>query len=141
MSNENMKRQMEFIVEQQALFAAKMPQLEEGMRELKDLVVRFVRGTRDRFGVTDHRLKEIDERLLALIDSQIRTDENFKKTDAKLAALTDSQIRTEENLKKTDENLKKTDANLKETDEALKKLIRTVDRHISEGRNGNSRNN
>lgn len=80
MANENIERQMEFIVEQQAQFAAKMGQLE-------DIVVRFAKATADRFEATDQRVDDIDERISALIDSQIRTEENVKKTDEALRNL------------------------------------------------------
>ena len=102
MAEENLDRQMEFMLQQQAEHAGRMQQLEE-------LVVRLARTTRDRFGVTDQRLDDVDGRIAALVDSQIRTEENVKKT--------------QENVKKTDE--------------ALRGLITVVDRYFSEGRNGN----
>jgi hypothetical protein len=94
---------MEFILEEQARGAARLGQLE-------DIVVRFAQATRDRFEANDQRANELDEKIAALIDSQMRTEENVK--------------RTEENVKKTDE--------------ALRNLIAVVDRYFSEGRNGNS---
>lgn len=80
MANENIERQMEFILEQQAQVAAKMGQLE-------DIVVRFAQATRDRLEATDQRVDDIDERISALVDSQIRTEENMRKTDEKLKNL------------------------------------------------------
>ena len=85
MANENIEKQIEFILEHQAQFTAKMGQLE-------DLVVRLARGTLDRFEGTDKRIDDVDDRISALVDSQIRTEENVKKT--------------EENVKKTDEALR-----------------------------------
>lgn len=85
MADDNIERRMEFIVEQQAQFTARMGQLE-------DLVVRLAKGTLDRFEGTDKRVDDIDERIAALVDSQIRTEENVKGT--------------EENIKKTDEALR-----------------------------------
>lgn len=84
---------MEFILDHQAQFTAKMGQLE-------DLVVRLARGTLERFEPTDARVDDVDERISALIDSQIRTEENVKKTEA----------------------------NVKKTDESLRSLIAVVDR-------------
>ena len=101
MSNEDFERKAEFIIEQQAQFASRIGQLE-------DLVTRFARVTHERFDITDKRADEMDERVTALINSQIHT---------------------EENLKKTDEQQKK-------TDEQLRNLIAVVDRYFSEGRNG-----
>ena len=118
MGNENIDKQMEFILEQQAQFTVRMGQLE-------DLVVRLARGTLERFEATDSRVNDVDERISALVDSQIRTEENIKKT--------------EENIKQTEENVKKTEANVKKTDESLRSLIAVVDRYFSEGRNGKSK--
>ncbi len=104
MSNENIDKQMEFILEQQAQFTARMGQLE-------DLVVRLARGTLERFEATDARVNDVDERISALVDSQIRTEENVKKTEA----------------------------NVEKTAESLRSLIAVVDRYFSEGRNGKSK--
>ena len=71
---------MEFMLRQQAEHAGRMQQLEE-------LVVRLARATRDRFEGTDRRLDDVDGRIAALVDSQIRTEENVKKTDEALRRL------------------------------------------------------
>ena len=104
MGNENIEKLMEFILEQQAQFTARMGQLE-------DLVVRLARGTLERFEATDARVDDVDERISALVDSQIRTEENVKKTEA----------------------------NVEKTAESLRSLIAVVDRYFSEGRNGKSK--
>ena len=101
MSNEDFQKKVEFIIKHQAQFSSQIGQLE-------DLVTRLAKATMDRFQINDKRFDEMDERIAALINSQIHT---------------------EENLKKTDEQLKK-------TDELLKNLIAVVDRYFSEGRNG-----
>ncbi len=80
MSNEDFEKKAEFIVEQQAQFAAKIGQLE-------DIVARLARATLDRFEATDKRVDDVDERISALVDSQLRTDENVKKTDESLRNL------------------------------------------------------
>jgi hypothetical protein len=71
MSNEEFEKKMEFIVEQQAHFAS-------DMGELKDIVARLARATLDRFESTDERIDDVDERISALVDSQIRTEESLK---------------------------------------------------------------
>lgn len=101
MSNEDFEKKAEFIVEQQAHFAAQIGQLEV-------LVVRFAKATSDRFEINEKRAAELDEKMAALIDAQIRTDESVKQT-------------TEEG---------------KRTEEKLRNLIAVVDRYFSEGRNG-----
>src|ERR1044072_5529639 len=110
MADENLNKQIDLMLQQQAQHAGRMQQLEE-------LVVGLARATRDRFEGTDQRLDDVDVRIAALVDSQIRTEENIKQT--------------QENIKKTEENVKK-------TDEALRRLITVVDRYFSASRNGNS---
>ncbi len=80
MSNEEMNRKMEFIVEQQAQFAADMEKMREvqaedhkHLRNLTDAVITVV-------GVVGN-----------LTQAQTRTDENIK-------LLTDAQARTDERL-------------------------------------------
>jgi hypothetical protein len=80
MSNEEFEKKAEFIVEQQVQFATKIGQLE-------DIVARLAKATLDRFEVTDKQVGDIDERISALVDSQIRTEENVKKTDENLRNL------------------------------------------------------
>jgi|ERR1051325_290053 ABC-type transporter Mla subunit MlaD len=80
MSNEEFEKKAEFIVEQQAQFAAKIGQLES-------IVARLAQATLDRFEATDKRVNDVDERISALVDSQVRTEENVKKTDENLRNL------------------------------------------------------
>lgn len=80
MSNEEFEKKAEFIVEQQVQFAAKIGQLE-------DIVARLAKATLDRFEVTDKRVDDIDSRISALVDSQMRTEENVRKTDESLRNL------------------------------------------------------
>ena len=80
MADESIEKRMEFIIEQQAQFASKLGQLE-------DLVVRLAKATLDRFEATDKRADDVDERISALVDSQVRTEENVKRTDENLRTL------------------------------------------------------
>ena len=80
MSNEDFQKKADFIVEQQAQFASKIAQLE-------DIVARLAKATLDRFESSDERIDEIDERIAALVNSQIQTEENVKKTDEHLRNL------------------------------------------------------
>jgi ABC-type transporter Mla subunit MlaD len=80
MSNEDFEKKAEFIVEQQAQFASKIGQLE-------DIVGRLAKATLDRFEASDKRVNDIDERIAALISSQMKTEENVKKTDEHLRNL------------------------------------------------------
>ena len=80
MSNDEFEKKAEFIIEQQAQFVSKIGQLE-------DIVARLAKATLDRFETSDKRVDEIDERIAALISSQIKTEENVKKTDEHLRNL------------------------------------------------------
>ena len=80
MSNEDFEKKAEFILEQQAQFASQIGQLE-------DVVARLAQATVDRFHITDKRVDEMDERIAALINSQVQTEENVKKTDEHLRNL------------------------------------------------------
>jgi len=87
MSNENIEKLMEFMLEQQSRFASKIGQLEDILGQMEDIVVRLAKGTLDRVEATDGRVDDIDERISALVDSQVRTEGNVKKTDENLRSL------------------------------------------------------
>lgn len=80
MADEESEKKMEFILEQQAQFASDIGQL-------KDIVTQLARATLNRFEETEKRLDDVDDRLSALVNSQIRTEENVKKTDEALRNL------------------------------------------------------
>jgi ABC-type transporter Mla subunit MlaD len=71
MTNEEFEKKMEFILDQQAQFASDIGQL-------KDVVARLANSSLKRF-------EDVDERIAALVDSQMK--------------LTESQARTDENLR------------------------------------------
>ncbi|MGH9902257.1 MAG: hypothetical protein ACRD68_10675, partial [Pyrinomonadaceae bacterium] len=73
MTNEEFEKKMEFIVEQQAQFAAKIGQIE-------DVVGRLANASLRRFGDTD-------EKIAALVDSQMRLTEAQSRTDESLRNL------------------------------------------------------
>ncbi len=141
MTNEELERKMEFIVEHQAQFASDIQQLgdaqarteqnlvrtEQVVSGLANVVDQGLRVTQEGFRDVNAKIDVLVNSQIALTQAQSRTEENLKNTDAKIDALVDSQIalteaqsRTDENLKRTDENLKRTDENLKRTDENLK---------------------
>ena len=78
MNNEEMERKMAFIVEQQAQFASDIQQLREVQGQTEQLVARLASVTLEGF-------KDVNEKLNALVDSQIK--------------LTDAQSRTDETLR------------------------------------------
>ena len=115
MSNEEVDRRITFITEQQAQFASDIQQLREVQVQTEQVVARLANVTLEGF-------KDVNAKINALVDSQIRTDGRLKKTD--------------EQLRKTDENVRKTGENVRKTDASLRNLIANVDRYFSEGRNG-----
>jgi len=110
MADENFEQQKEFMLQQQAESAARIQQI-------KEIILDLTRGTRDHLQGTDKRLDNVD---------------------VKIAALVDAQIRTEESMRETQESLRATQESIKKTDEALRRLTALVDRYISERRNGGS---
>lgn len=130
MTNEELEKTKEFILQQQAQFASDILQLREAQSQTDravaqtelvvaktgEIVARLANGTLAGF-------KDVNAKINALVDSQIQTDEKMKaladsqkQTDEKINALVDSQMRTGEDLRN---------------------LITVVDRYFSEGRNGN----
>ncbi|MFN2452609.1 MAG: hypothetical protein ABR577_00125 [Pyrinomonadaceae bacterium] len=78
---------MEFIVEQQAQFTADIQKLQEAQARTDQIVNRLASATLNRFEATDKRVEDIDERIAALVGSQVRTEENVRKTDENLRNL------------------------------------------------------
>src|SRR6266478_772110 len=102
MTNEEFEKQKHFILNQQAQFSADIIELNSGISELKDIVTRLAKATLN-------RLEDTDQRISALVDSQMR--------------LQDSQAKLSEAQGRTDEH--------------LRNLIAVVDRNL-QGRNGSS---
>jgi hypothetical protein len=90
MTNEEMEKTMQFILEQQAQFTANFQKI-EGARE-KDEEARkkdSARITRleESFQLLVQLAQNHDERLVALTEAQIRTSEQIAETDERLNAL------------------------------------------------------
>ncbi len=136
MSNEELDRRMEFIIEQKAQFASDILQLREAQAETEQIVARtsqtvaqtgeIVGQTGEIVGQTGEIVGQTGEIVTRLARGTL---EGFKDVNAKIDALVDSQIRTDENVRRTDENVRR-------TDESLLNLIAVVDRYISQDRNG-----
>ncbi len=84
MNNEEFERKMTFIVDQQAQFAADIQQMRELQAQTENVVGRLAHATLEGF-------KDVNAKINALVDAQIR--------------LNASQAHTDENLARTDENL------------------------------------
>ncbi|MCA1601516.1 MAG: hypothetical protein LC776_07710 [Acidobacteria bacterium] len=80
MSNEEFEKKMAFIVEQQAQFASDIQQLREVQAQTEQLVARLAGGTLEGF-------KDVNTKINALVDSQIRLNESQSRTDESLRNL------------------------------------------------------
>ena len=80
MTNEEFDRRAEFIVEQQAQFTADIQQLREAQAQTDQVVSRLAAVTLEGF-------KDVNAKLDALIDSQMRLAEAQALTDKKLRNL------------------------------------------------------
>ena len=151
MTNEDFERTKEFILQQQAQFAAGIEELREAQAQASTVITRTGEIVTRLANVTHEGFKDVNAKINSLIDSQInltdaksRTDEKINSVDSKINALVDSQIGLTEAQSRTDEKIKAlvasqatlTDAQSRTTQD-LKNLIAVVDRHLSEGRNGN----
>lgn len=84
MSEEELQKKMEFIIEQQAQLVANQGKANERLTRLENVVVRLYEDT--------------EAKLNALVDAQMRTE-------ASVAALAEAQLRTDSKLAETDERL------------------------------------
>lgn len=85
MTNEELERKIEFIIEHQAQFASDIQQLRETQAQTENLVTRLV-------NVTFQGFQELNTKIDALVDSHIRLSD-------KVMALADAQSHTDENLR------------------------------------------
>jgi len=99
MNNEEFDRKMAFIVEQQAQFAADIQQLQESQAQLQESQGR----TEQAVAKTAETVGQMGEVVTRLANV---THAGFTEINAKMNALVDAQIRTEESLSQTDANLR-----------------------------------
>jgi hypothetical protein len=71
MSNEEFERKMAFMIEQQSQFAADIQQLQATQAQTENVVGRLANATLAGFN-------DVNAKINALVDSQIRTDENLR---------------------------------------------------------------
>jgi chromosome segregation ATPase len=135
LNNEEIERKMNFIVEQQAQFASDIQQLQESQARTDQVVAHTSEVVAETSEVVARTVEAVGQMGDVVTRLANVTHAGFTEVNAKINALADAQIRTEENLARTDEHLARTDENLNRTDENLKSFIAVVDRYLS-GRNG-----
>jgi ABC-type transporter Mla subunit MlaD len=112
-NNEEIERKMNFIVEQQAQFASDIQQLQESQAQTEQVVAQTTKAvaqTTEAVAQTAEAVAQSAENVGQVVDVVTRlanvTHAGFNDVNAKINALVDSQIRTEANLSRTDENLR-----------------------------------
>lgn len=86
MTDEERQRQMDFILNQQAQFAADIQQLRETQAQTEQVVNRLANAMLSNFERRDERFSELsedtDRKIAALVDSQMKTEENIRNLTA-----------------------------------------------------------
>ena len=136
MTNDEFERRMAFIVEQQAQFASDIHLLQESQARTEKVVAHtaeFVAHTAEFVAHSTESVAQTAGTVAQMGDVVTRlanvTHVGFTEVNAKMNALIDAQIRTEVNLTNTNKNLDRTDEN-------LRNLIAAVDRLSRDRKNG-----
>jgi hypothetical protein len=87
MSNEEIERKMAFIVEQQARFASDIQRLRESQARTDQVVAQTGEIVARLANVTHLGFNEVNAKINALLDSQIRTEENLRNLVAVATAI------------------------------------------------------
>lgn len=92
MTNEEVQKTMEFILNQQAQLTASQQKADERAARLEDIVGKLAAATLARFEAVEAKLAEqsedFDRKIAALIDAQMRTEEELNKTNEAVRNLT-----------------------------------------------------
>jgi hypothetical protein len=78
MNNEEFEKRMEFIIEQQAQFAADIQQLREVQAQTESIVARLATGTLAGFNDVNSKINVLVDSQINLTEAQSRTDENLR---------------------------------------------------------------
>ena len=118
MTGEELERAIAFIIEQQAQFAANQQRHEETMHNHEEFMRDHEAVMRDH----EKRMRDHDETLRRIEGTQEQSGLLIQHLGKAMVELAEAHTRTENTLA--------------ETNDKLNALIDTVERHISEGRNG-----
>ena len=116
MTNEEFEKTKEFILQQQARFAADIQRSREAQTQT-DLVLTHIGEVLGQTGeivgrlanVTHEGFTDVNAKINALVDSQIDLSEAQSRTDEKINALVDSQIQTDVKFKALADSQMRTD--------------------------------
>ncbi|HVF56676.1 MAG TPA: hypothetical protein VM934_11030 [Pyrinomonadaceae bacterium] len=162
MTNEEMQRAMQFILEQQAHFAASQQRHEENQQRFEENQQRFEENQR-RFEENQRRFEENqwkhegyllrhDEYMLRHEEHIISHEENFRELEVAqlqtsqavahlsnvMLEIAEAQTRMETRVDVLTGKVEIIADKLAETDDRLNSLITVVERYVSGGRNGKS---
>lgn len=115
MTNEEMQKAMEFIVEQQAKSSAKIDALLDAQKESQETQKQTQKDAEERWRRSEERWARTEEGIRALLSIAEIHEREIETLGVKIAAVSE---------------------NGRATDERLNALINVVERQISEGRNG-----
>jgi hypothetical protein len=83
MSEEELQKKMEFIIEQQAQFAANQGKAEERITRLENIVVKLYEDTEVKISKLS---EDTDAKINALVDAQMKTESNMAELTERLNA-------------------------------------------------------
>jgi chromosome segregation ATPase len=125
MTGEELERAIAFIIEQQAQFAANQQRHDETLLKHEETMHNHEEFMRDHeAAMRDHkeRMRDHEERMRRIEGTQEQTALQIQHLGGAMVELAEAHTRTENTLA--------------ETNDKLNALINTVERHITEGRNG-----
>ena len=134
--NEHIERTMNFIVQQQAQFASDIQKLQESQAKTEQAVAKTT-ATVDRTSEAVAHITEVVAETVQVVTRLANvTHAGFTDVNAKMNALVDAQIRNEANIARQAANIDRLEENAARTDESLRNLISEFDRERRERRNG-----
>jgi hypothetical protein len=97
-SNKDMQAKMEFIVNQQAQFAANIQVHEERLSRLENIVTRLAEATINGTEKINSQFAVLTDAHIRLEEAQRRTEEAQRRTEEAFARLAESQAHTDKRL-------------------------------------------
>jgi hypothetical protein len=146
MTNEEWDRKTEFLLNQSAKFDAGMQELKQAQTITEKKVAETADAAKHALEVAEHaldgvaQLADITEQAITTMTAGFRASyERMNQGDEKINALIHSQMLTEESLRETDKQLQETAKQMQDTDKRLRDLTDLSERYFRKddpGRNG-----
>lgn len=125
MTNEELERAMQFILEQQAQFAANQQQAGERVARLETSMAEMARAQQQ----TGERMSLLETSMVGMAQAQQQTGERVARLETNMAEMARAQTHMNEVIAVMVETHR-------HTEEKLDAFIGVLERYISEGRNG-----